>query len=446
MFCSLVFTVGEPSEYGGSLVLSSLAIDSTVFSPAAPINFYSQADIKHFLNGLNVGQWDSEANGNGVIYTLYQFDNTKELVLTGKDSANEDVEIEFEEEDCTDDLVDETSCLDCFGRVVALRDVCEPENLNSCVYLNEIGFNEHKINDILTSDYTDASDFINKMEVAAVKEMTDEIYSFIHPKLKLNNIIRTDRLGYLQPNLLSKTSEGGKVGILMQLRNNGYIDVLPQSISLNVNYTGNVSVQVWDAMRNILLKTIVVPCQPKKLNKVDVSSVFKSNKELMQVAFVYDSTGIDSYNTLIKSSSCSSCNGSKYNCEYFTSYGIQIDASDNVLEENINLKSHTSGLMVDLTIQCNHERWLCTLNPLTKIARLYKTASKIIRHAILKSKSQRVSNTATVNAESLQQEAAFYEAEYFKRMQAVFQNLTYPKDTKCFVCNSRVIIINSPTA
>lgn len=444
MFCNLKFTIGEPSAYGGSLIFDSVFNGDVQYKAVSSFSIYNKSQTIFFLNSLSLGKWIAQDDGSGVIYTLLSHNTDTDVLIRGIKADDEDANIEPAEEDCTNTPVDEAGCLDCFGRIAALTDVCEPEDVNSCLYLNDIGFNKQKVEDLMTSDYESAVDFVRKAEVSGLKRLISKIYTFLGSNLKLNSVTGNGTIGYLSQNLSVVTSLGGKVGIAIQLKNsNGYIGIPFNSISLNVNYTGNVDVEIWDVMRNNLIDTVTVPCVPKAKNTVSIENIIKSNRELTQIALIYDSTGIDSYKTTVKSGLC--CGKTSYNTEYFSSYGVQIDASDAVLNQNLNTVAHTSGLMVDYVTACNHEKWLCTLKPYLKEARLHETGISLLRNGLLKGKSQRVNNVITV-AGGLQEEINFHEAEVFKYMTNLFQNMKLPNDSKCFVCNSRINIYNNPSA
>lgn len=445
MYCNLNFTVREPSEYGGSLILKSVVYNGISFEPEAETSLLNLTQTVAFLNKLSIGKWSGQATGVDKVYSLADFDTSKTLVITGLNATDQDVIIDQETSNCRSTLTDNTTCQSCFTGIVAMRDVCEPENAKSCIYLDDIGFNKKKITDLLTEDYSSEEDFITKCTTTAIREVIDGVYSYKAAQIRLNNVINNGVAGYLNTNLSIKSSEGGKVGLLINIANiNGYVDLLLKSIYLNVNYTGDIDVEIWDAMRNRLIDTVAVSCVPQAKNAVSLESVITSIQELTQIALIYDSTGIDSYTTTVKNGLC--CGKTSMSNEWFTLTGVQIDAGADVLDKNLKKKSHTSGMMVEYGVECNHEKWLCSFVAPLKPAILYKTAEVITRMGLLKAKPQRVNNTVSTFGELQEKELAFYQSMFSEHFTNALRNITIPNDKKCFVCNSNITIYNNPTA
>ena len=86
-------------------------------------------------------------------------------------------------------------------------------------------------------------------------------------------------------------------GIGVRYRQADYIAVTLTAVNLLVNYTGIVTVRVYDMITGDVLQAIPVQTTAGTPSRVVVNKKFTSNGQLLNHAFLYNATAVPSYQT-----------------------------------------------------------------------------------------------------------------------------------------------------
>jgi hypothetical protein len=274
----------------------------------------------------------------------------------------------------------------CFQNLVGITDTCNPP---SGLSLKQIGITTKEVGDFINSDYESAEELIEDKIDLATKKVSDRITNHLSEFMRSSSVIESARLGFPQDNLQLVTG-GDLRGIRIELKNEtSFLDLFISSLSLQVNYTGQVSIYVFDLMQNKLIDTLSMNAVSGELSHLVVNKTYPSTRRKLNLAFVYDASSISSYKTYIKQGYCSTCTGSSYDAginNYIKAGGIKVVSASVKTYENTTSIDNTAGMSLIYSLQCNPTEWLCSFSNLMAMPIAYKTAYNIMEYAVNVSK------------------------------------------------------------
>lgn len=324
---------------------------------------------------------------------------------------------------------------ECFTDLIGLRDVCEPPVIKSCYYIDDLGVNRRLVESIITSNYPDVSDFFQKQLNLAANQMASEVHANFQNKYLITSLIESQRLGFLQDNKSVKATNSKWAGIYVELKNtSSFIDFYSSEIILTTDFTGNIPIRIYDVYTGTILATVTLVSVAGTQSALPINEIFKSKRKSAKLFICYDTTGINSYKTLIKDAGCSTCSGYNYSNSYLISRGAYSEANTFLLTD-ITGADHTFGMSIQYSLNCNHKDWICAHSNILSLGLAYKLCSNICLYGLQASPHDRVNTAVTINREKLETDQGFYEDKYLYEMQSKLKFMNVPSDKKCFYCS-----------
>lgn len=324
----------------------------------------------------------------------------------------------------------------CFDDIISLEELCDSPTPTSGFYLNRIGINKTEIEQIITNDYSNIQDFIDKKSAFAVDKVTGEIYTHLSPMFKADSILAGGRVGY-EATTKELISQTGYVGLEVKIYNPGsYIDFTISDISLFVDSTTTVPVLIYDLNQGKLLGTINVSTTAGQISTSYEKFTVSAPRNQVNLWLGYDATAIDSYKTTTING-CTDCHGYTFSQRYVSATGATSSGSP-FTAATITSLTHTAGISFNYSVTCNHKDWLCNNRAILGLPILYKTGIEMMNHALLSAPNQRTNTTTMVNTDLLEKKLAYFTHEYDKLMSDIMNNMRVPQDKNCFECNRRV--------
>lgn len=328
----------------------------------------------------------------------------------------------------------------CFTDYIGIKGACTETTPSSGYYINDIGLNLSEVANYISKEDESAEEFINDKIDFAIKLVKQNIFTNLQNKIKSKTILEGATIGEVQDDMVVVAAEANTYkGISVELNNpNSFVGFYVNQISLFVNYTGDVSVKVYDMMQNKLIETITVACTANQISTVDISKFYTNNRKKQQLAFVYESTGTPSYQTNITGTKpCVGCGVKwEYRNSYINARGITIGTSENIVMGNTLSTGETGGMQLHYSLQCDYEMWFCSIKNLMAIPILYKAGEEIINAGI--NNYQRVNNK-NIHLDLLKERRTEYEAKYNESFKNLLDNMNIPIDSDCFYCNKNLI-------
>jgi hypothetical protein len=326
----------------------------------------------------------------------------------------------------------------CFNNIIVLDANCAGDLPTSGLYGSRAGITRSYISQIITKDFRNEEHFFNEKLSLAIDTACNDIHSTLQPKYKATSVINNFRAGVFYENKVEVDAYAGYKGILFNINDErAAFDFYASELSLFLNYTGAVTVNVFDLMQDKIIDTIVVNTVAGEITTVYPLEKFIQNRKKQQLYFAYDATGKPSYKTIIRNSGgCTDCQDFYVDNSYERIGSFKLPLASDAILSNLVAASDTGGMSIIHSLQCNHNEWMCSISNLLAYPILYKTASLIHEHALISSPNTRFNATEGQNADLIQKAMDFSELKYREWMDNKVHSINIPQDERCFNCKS----------
>lgn len=321
--------------------------------------------------------------------------------------------------------------MSCFTDLIAVRGLCDPVTPSSGFYTDAVGLSLRDMEAFMTADFTTVRQYFDSRLEYAIAETSQQVHSFFQNKYKAISLVDSHRLGIHNASLTSITG-GDYRGINMEFsQSDSYFQFYVSELSLYLYHTGTVNILVYDLYQDKLIDTIPVEAVSGKIVTVYPHKFYRSEMQPMNLFFGYDSDGINSSKTSIKSGLC--CGKIACNNSYMTAKGAVVSGA--FVKDNVEGISDTAGLSLVYSLSCDHKSWLCSHAGELVLPIIHKLAEVMVSDALLNSGGERATNSHTINVDVLEKRYNFYRSNYTELMNGVMANMLLPR-SRCFQCNT----------
>lgn len=322
----------------------------------------------------------------------------------------------------------------CFDNLVSLREYCTAVVPTSGIYLNDLGLSRSLVEDIITGDYATVKSLVDATISSAMRDVVALVNGKFSSRIKTHSAIESGVVG-VPDGSNEVVAGGGYRGIQAHLYNSGnYLNFQLASLSLHLDFSGSVDVLIYDLNTNTLLDTIPVTAIAGQVVNVYPQKVYSSHLKNLNLWIGYESTGIDSYKTVTRSTVC--CGNFGRKTEYLSASGQSV--SGDFISSNLTSLTTTSGISINYSIWCDSEGWLCSYARLIATPVAHKGASEIYRRGMMVSPLTRTNNTTITNPELMKANFEWHIGNYEAGMKMLLNTVHLPNNTACFQCESRV--------
>jgi hypothetical protein len=327
----------------------------------------------------------------------------------------------------------------CFTDYITVDGSCSDNTSQSTYTLKDIGITLSELNEIVTKDYKNGKTLGEEKISFAIKQVENNIHNHFASKFRSNSILDNQRIGFQQPNLQSVVPLAAySKGIEIEMcSNDSFVDVYISEISLFTNTTGNIDVKIYDIFQNKLLDTITVNCVAGEITTAFVNKTYSSDRKNLNIALIYDSTGVTSFKTQVKQGSCSTCTDGAptWVSPYFKARGIKIDNTLDVIKSSLKGIAETGGLSLQYNVNCNYNAWICSIRNMLALPVLYKSGEQLMEFIL--HNSDRLNSTTILDLEKVEARWKMYAEKYQSSIDSILKNIKLPSDSKCFDCREK---------
>lgn len=335
---------------------------------------------------------------------------------------------------------------DCFQNIVSFKNRCNAVEPKSGIYTDILGLHKSEIEAYIQAPYNSAEDFFADMYEAAIKDIETKIHSKFMPKYKAKSILSNERIGLLHDNMQTNDSEVGKLrGVEIEVCNeNSPLDFTVSELSLFVDMSTTVSVFVYDLLQNKLIDTITVDTVANELTTVYPHKTYKATRNKLNIAFIYDVSVLDQYQVNVNNYGCSSCTIQRTYSRangWINTRGVEFNSLDTKILSNVNPISHTAGLSIVYSLNCNQRDWICSQIGSLAMPLAHKICSTILNYGLLN--SNRKNNKTISDRDTIDERIKQHEFNYTQGMDNIIMNMRPPTDKLCFECYERVKFVDT---
>lgn len=328
----------------------------------------------------------------------------------------------------------------CFDGIIEVKGNCTNATSYSGVYLDPL-IKLVELNDIVGAEYENGEELFYEKRAYAIQSVTSLIHTHLSEQYKADSLLKSQRVGQFQDNLLETAAQAGKLkGIYVELCNeSSFLDFYLNFLEVQFNFTGDVDILIYDTIQNKLLDTVTVSAIAQNIVQVYVNKAYKSDRKKLKLFIGYDSTAVPSYRTYSfnYNGGCWSCIDYWYKNQYVKFSGATTSLIGDKIDQNITRSGETFGLSLNYSINCNHEDWLCSHGRKLAIPIALYTAREIAAYAI--NVSQQANPKTFIDAEKWKARFTQFDTDFESRFSAVMQNIHLPEDRKCFHCLDKLV-------
>lgn len=329
----------------------------------------------------------------------------------------------------------------CFDNIISFKGKCDDTTPTSGLWLDQIGLHKTEIEQYLQEPYSNADQFFDDIKSYAITYIKNKVYSNFTNRYKATSIVNEGRIGHVLDNMTSYAATLNTMrGVNLELCNHvSPLEIFISEVSLFIDVTATVTVQVWDLNQNKQLDTFTISTTANQISTAYPALRYTSNREKLNIALIYDVTLYDQYAYSLSGGGCASC---RPNSGYTTlnnwvrARAVEYTTAEDKTMANATGINHTGGMSLVYSVNCNHQDWLCAHSRLLAPAILNKTAAMILDYGLKSSQRQTSRNLAV--PELIQKRIDAYEFAYRETMDMILKNILPPNDPVCYDCNNRI--------
>ncbi len=323
-----------------------------------------------------------------------------------------------------------------------MKDVC-PEVARSeySVDISSVGIYASELTSYLTDQYaSEKTLFLGKYE-SAVQVLRNDIRSHFAPTYRALSVLNNQRAGMFHENQKIIEGVAGRVrGLQVQYNDtSSYLDFYLSSLSLQLNYDGEVKILVYDLIQAKLLDEIQVNVTAGEIETIYLRKIYNAPRQRLNLLIGYETDGIDSMKATVDASGCNGCGDLPVQKSRLLSLRpASISAASQKIDQNIKGEKDTAGISITYSLQCNHENWTCDFSNLMALPLAYRTSAEILDHAYAHASNEQVNMRTGVNKEDLLIRRDLYERKYSEQLSLLLKTIKPPHDEICFQCRKSI--------
>ncbi len=322
--------------------------------------------------------------------------------------------------------------LECLSSLIGLRGGCEDISSDATTYLdNKVTYSE-------LNDFVDQNDVANNtvsklfssLREQAATELVTDINENMASRYVAKTVVQSQELGDMGTSLTASAASAVLKGIrLQQYTSYPSYNFRVNRLGFIGSYTGNVTVIYYDGITGEQLATDTIAAISGQRVELSVNREFR--REVITI--VYDATAIGGYKTTVQggAGTCYSCRTAGKNKVNGYCYGQGMTAPIGTPLTPTYLND-MGGLSVWLSVECDHQSWLCNIKQQLAIPMLYKTAELAMEYAVSNTSRE---NTSTVRDRgALKERHMMYNEIYKDKIKKALAAIVVPNNPDCFVC------------
>lgn len=324
--------------------------------------------------------------------------------------------------------------MDCLDNLIALDSTCAGGT--GVLTLQTIGITERLLNQLANEDEGNAAAILANVEARAKQVVRNDVVSFFADRIIPRTIVDAHGIGSPNDNaeLLSGVA-GGRGGIVIEAgasKSNLALRIGAAGLWMD-GAVGPRTIEVHDLSDGRLVASFDIDAGGDTIASSDVQVVLPARRRPTSYFISTQETSfyrVDLYD----GSGCASCRDFRYNVGGMAVWAARLPASVPVRRPNIQSTAHTSGMMLTVTLECDHAALLCEIKDRVALPYLYKVGQLVCDRALYA--FDRL-NSQTMDKKALQKRHDRLGEEYSDAMKNLMGKMRLPDDPTCFICNGK---------
>lgn len=326
----------------------------------------------------------------------------------------------------------------CIDQLIGIKDPCD--NTQYPNYLDSIGITLQELDQYYLQNNANGKQLFEEKKAFAWKVLTESLFNHLGYAMQGNTVSENSSVGYYEENSKLKPAITGKyTGIEIESCNpSAPVSLYISTLRLNIDFTGQVDVKVFDLNTKKLIDTIPIDAVSGQEVSVFVNKTYRSQRQHLHLAFVYDSQPYQS--NVVRRGYCGNCSNTHgfANCsKTIRARGIQSDVALDIIS-NVKYKTEAFGMFIDYSLQCDYELWACGFSNKLVLPLMYLIGSELMDYSIGSSGKVR-NNNAVIDVETNIARRDGMMMKYHEHLNLVLKHVQIPEDYFCFKCRKPYI-------
>jgi|GEM_PF-4997148 len=332
------------------------------------------------------------------------------------------------------------SCLDDLN-LVGLRNDCGEDVLtaSSGYYVNDLsipGLLELMAAAKDKSTATAQEEVIK--QITNAKRLTLDLFrGHIGERYSAGTLLENETIGVYDPPRQMQSAQAFNVGVELKVQRNRYAQIQVHRIGIVTQSSVTVPVKAWDIYSGEELYSEDIATTAGVPTFANVEWLFAGRGEIRDIFIGYDATSVGTYRTLFGGVGCNSCNGGSMNLRHLQAYTRKKATGANP-QGALTSQDGTSGLMLDVSLVCNMDNYICSYGPMLAPVVYYRAGQLICDYFTY---SQRLSPKVAAYKEQWEALSGKYMDAWREQYEILLSNVSIPKGD-CFKCQSKTQIIS----
>lgn len=324
----------------------------------------------------------------------------------------------------------------CWEDLIGLRGVCNEITPKAGLWADDIGLTKQLLADFLTKDFKDEEDLWLAKQRIAIRQITDRINSVLSPKFRGKTLLDDRRLGFRQDAAAAAVAGPWRGWEIDMDPETSHLVLTVSSVTLHLATAGTYEVRLTDLLTGEVLGTDNVDS-----DGVAPATIYPHwqvrdsiSRKLM---LAYAPGSALAYTTSEDSGGgCGSCRrGGRALHRFVTIYGKSFIGLTTAAQTG------GGGLSAQISLGCDHQRWLCAHGVAIALPLLYRIAAEVYTHGIMAASLSRFNPGLYGGVEAMTQTRDALSAQSSNLLNEMMQNMVLPNDSTCFHCDRPTIIL-----
>lgn len=330
--------------------------------------------------------------------------------------------------------------VECLVNLVGVKKPCDDDTPStSGYYLQNLDYIDFSTADAIIKNDMSAEEYLQRKLDFATNYLSTDFQTKLGQKFIQWTVLEKTVAGFYQQNKQSIPGIAGMLkGIQLEVLQFPFLQLYLSSLTLFVDFTGNLPVHIFDLTQGKLLDTITVPAIAGETVMIDVSKSYPTNGQALNIFIGYDSGLANGYNTTVYQNSisgCRRCPGStRPENKYVWVFAKKLPIAGPKIDQNTQSVNDTGGLSINYSLQCSVTGFLCSIKNQLALPLLYRAGYEILMDALT---STRKNPLVLLQKDEMATLTSYYDEQYDKAITNLLQNLRIPNDI-CFTCKPKV--------
>lgn len=315
----------------------------------------------------------------------------------------------------------------CLNNFITLRGVCSEVTPISGNYINDLaGVDLDTLANISSKEQASLKGVWDEIYRRSLNELEGDILVKMQKYIKSRILVENNLTGYFLNPFEVESATAYKKGVAIETDGSKNMILTINSIEFYTTSAISDFIYIYDYNTGQLLDQVAISTTANTINTIQINKsydLYGSNRSF----FV-------SYNGALTASIKTNISPIYEKSPYYPIVrGASVSGS--VVESNMSFDSNSAGMLVNFSLECSINKFICSIRNLLTQALLNKLGQQIMIERLT---TQRFNEYTSINTERTVELRDYYKLRYDEQLSAVLDNVQPEGDGICFKCNKSI--------